>query len=274
VSEKNKSAGICSLTDLPPSAVVGTSSLRRQAQIKRLRPDLTCLTVRGNLQTRLRKLDNPESFDSSDSVAPRFDALVLAAAGVKRLGWDERVTETLGTPSHDAAASASASSGPFPWGVGQGALAVEVRAGDKDLAEMINEAMGDVSTTLCCLAERAMLRGLLGGCQVPIAVSSEHLPDAHSVELHGWVASLDGSEVVESESTWRLRLPSSERDESQFLGYSLEPFAAGYLFALSSQQTRRAVLMGKALADDLVSKGAARLLGDRSELRPATFGCA
>src|ERR1035441_1545135 len=127
------------LADLPLSAKVGTSSLRRAAQLRQLRPDLQVESVRGNLDTRLRKLDEGQ-----------YDAILLAAAGLKRLGWGGRIAEIL-APEQMCPA------------VGQGALAIETRAGFEGVALLDHPA-----THAAVLAERAVLRALGGGCQVPI----------------------------------------------------------------------------------------------------------
>src|SRR5450759_3118081 len=153
------------LAGLPPGAKVGTSSLRRAAQLRRLRPDLQVESIRGNLDTRLRKLDEGQ-----------YDAILLAAAGLKRLGWGDRIAELL---SPDEMCPA----------VGQGALAIETRAGFEGVA-----VLDHPDTHTAILAERAVLRALGGGCQVPIGayatVSREY------VRLLGIVAAPDGSQVI------------------------------------------------------------------------------
>src|ERR1039457_3272702 len=127
------------LADLPLFAKVGTSSLRRAAQLRQLRPDLQVESVRGNLDTRLRKLDEGQ-----------YDAILLAAAGLKRLGWGGRIAEIL-SPNQMCPA------------VGQGPLAIEPRAGFEGVA-----LLDHADTHTAILAERAVLRALGGGCQVPI----------------------------------------------------------------------------------------------------------
>src|SRR5450755_1221269 len=127
------------LADLPLGAKVGTSSLRRAAQLRQLRPDLQVESVRGNLDTRLRKLDEGQ-----------YDAILLAAAGLKRLGWGDRIAEILAPEKMCPA-------------VGQGALAIETRAGSTAVA-----ALDHADTHIAVMAERAVLAALGGGCQVPI----------------------------------------------------------------------------------------------------------
>ncbi len=155
--------------DLPSGAKVGTSSLRRQAQLLAHRQDLNVSMLRGNVNTRLRKLQDGE-----------YDAIVLAAAGLARLGWAEHVTEYL-SPSLSLPA------------VGQGALGIESRADDtfvRGLLEPINDAM----TSMAVSAERAFLDRLEGGCQVPIA--GHAVVENQSVRFEGLVASVDGTRVI------------------------------------------------------------------------------
>lgn len=158
-----------SFDGLPRGAVLGTSSLRRQAQIHAARPDLVIEPVRGNVDTRLRKLDSGE-----------FDAIVLASAGLDRLGFENRITERL---SEELVLPA----------VGQGALAIETRSDDFSIAEAVRP-LDHRATRLACDAERAFLKGLGGGCLVPIAGRARIHSDILS--LSGLVASLDGSEVI------------------------------------------------------------------------------
>ena len=161
-------------TDLPKGARVGTSSLRRQAQIKSVRPDLNIFPLRGNVDTRLRKLESAE-----------FDAIILAAAGLNRLGRTERVREVLPVEVMCPA-------------VGQGALGVEARADDaatlKELA-----FLDDTAARRATAAERALLRTLGGGCQVPIGAYAEAVDG--TLKLTAVVAHPDGSEVLREQRT-------------------------------------------------------------------------
>ena len=140
------------LSDLPAGAVVGTSSLRRIAQLKRKFPHLKYTDVRGNIGTRLRKLDDPDS---------EYSAIVLAAAGLQRLGMLDRVSNFL-----------SRDNGGMLHAVGQGALGIEVRKGDARVAELLSR-IGCERTTRQTLAERSLMRTLEGGCSVPIGVETE-----------------------------------------------------------------------------------------------------
>ena len=160
-----------SLAALPAGAVVGTSSLRRRAQLLRVRPDLTIVDLRGNLDTRLAKLDRGE-----------VDAIVLAVAGLVRLGWSERVTEIL---SPEACLPA----------VGQGALAIEAREDDAETLTMLS-VLNDEKTRMAVTAERAFLGVMGGGCQVPVGVHAVMVDD-ETVKLKAIIASLDGKTRVE-----------------------------------------------------------------------------
>lgn len=158
------------LADLPSGARVGTSSLRRAAQLRAVRPDLTVESIRGNLDTRLRKLDEGQ-----------FDAIVLAAAGLRRLGWAARISELL-EPSVMCPA------------VGQGALAIETRNGG-DSAAALCARLNHETTARCVEAERAVLRALGGGCQVPIGAHAT-IGAEQMMTLQAVVAAPDGGQVI------------------------------------------------------------------------------
>jgi hydroxymethylbilane synthase len=167
------------LNDLPQGAKVGTSSLRRMALLQRMRPDLQLLPVRGNLDTRLRKLDNGE-----------FDALLLAAAGLKRLGLGERMTQIF-EPSEML---------PAP---GQGALGIEVRADRSDLIAAL-APLNHQKTHFVCLAERAVSRALGGSCSVALAAHATWNADVLSIKAtwhsdeRGWRESAAAAQVAEA----------------------------------------------------------------------------
>jgi len=162
-----------SLATLPEGSVVGTSSLRRLAQLRHHYPQLLFKDVRGNVITRLEKLD-----------AGEYDCLILAAAGLGRLGLGERIHELI-----DPSISLHA--------VGQGALGIECRLGDQGVLEQI-KVLEHLPTARRCLAERAFLRQLEGGCQVPIGVNSSFEgPDTdQQLVLTGMVAALDGKRLI------------------------------------------------------------------------------
>ncbi len=158
-----------SLDELPRGAKVGTSSLRRQCQLKAVRPDLEIFPLRGNVDTRLRKLETGE-----------YDAIILAAAGVKRLGLDKHVKSRIPV---DVMCSA----------VGQGALAIEARANDAQVLPYL-EFLNDPDTRLAVLCERAVLGSMGGGCQVPIGAFAE--VQSGAIMLRAMVGRPDGSEVL------------------------------------------------------------------------------
>ncbi|WP_062309678.1 hydroxymethylbilane synthase [Alicyclobacillus sendaiensis] len=160
--------------DLPPGARVGTSSLRRQAALRRLRPDLVVATLRGNVDTRLRRLEEGQ-----------FDAIVLAASGLHRLGLGDRITEYLPVDR-------------FVPAVGQGALAVECRAEDDDVMQCL-AAIADPDATRAVEAERAFLSRLEGSCQVPIGAYAE--PVGRDLRLLAFVADPSGSHCLQLERT-------------------------------------------------------------------------
>lgn len=158
------------LRELPQGAVVGTSSLRRLAQLMAIRPDLQIRTLRGNIDTRLRKLQDDE-----------FDAIVLAAAGLHRMGWHARITEYLNVESCLPA-------------LGQGILGIECRREDHELRALL-ALLTDAATEQAAKAERRLLLELNGSCQVPIGGFAEVLTDT-KLRLQGLVASQDGSKVI------------------------------------------------------------------------------
>ncbi len=161
-----------SFSELPQGARVGTSSLRRRAQLLCARPDLTMIDLRGNVNTRLRKLDEGE-----------YDAIVLAVAGLKRLGFADRIRQVL---PRDMVLPA----------VGQGALAIETREDDKETREMLSFLRDD--DTICCTeAERSFLARVEGGCQVPVGVYATVEGDGLHVEAV--IASLDGQRFYRSD---------------------------------------------------------------------------
>jgi hydroxymethylbilane synthase len=157
------------LADLPPGAKVGTSSLRRAAQLRAARPDLVIENIRGNLDTRLRKLDEGQ-----------YDAIVLAAAGLRRLGWADRIAELLPVDTVCPA-------------VGQGALAVETRD-DESEGAILARRLDHQPSRQAVTAERAVLRAMGGGCQVPIGAYARIVDDV--LHLRAVVISPDGATVV------------------------------------------------------------------------------
>lgn len=159
------------LEDLPEGAVLGTSSLRRQCQIQALRPDLQIKSLRGNVNTRLKKLDDGE-----------YDAIILAAAGMIRLDMHSRIRYAIPTEQSLPAC-------------GQGAVGIELRVGDDRTAEILS-VLHDEPTAICVRAERAMNTRLNGGCQVPIAGFAELSNDGQQLSMRGLVGSVDGETML------------------------------------------------------------------------------
>jgi hydroxymethylbilane synthase len=162
------------LETLPAGAVIGTSSLRRLAQLRHKFPHFTFRDVRGNLITRMAKLD-----------AGEYDALILAVAGLERLEMSDRIHQIL-PPEISLHA------------VGQGALGIECRADDTEVIQLL-KAIEHPATRDRCLAERSFLRVLEGGCQVPIGVNTEI--NGNELTLKGLVASVDGQQLVKDSVT-------------------------------------------------------------------------
>ncbi|MBO8233403.1 hydroxymethylbilane synthase [Prochlorococcus marinus XMU1419] len=176
----NKKNNCYKLETLPAGSIVGTSSLRRLAQLRNKYPHLVFKDIRGNVITRLEKLD-----------AEEFDCIILAAAGLKRLGFESRIHQII--PDEISLHA-----------VGQGALGIECKSDDKKVLEIIN-VLEDKPTSQRCLAERSFLRELEGGCQVPIGVNSKIQNE--QLCLTGMVASLDGERLIKDEYIGNINDP-------------------------------------------------------------------
>lgn len=170
------------LRDLPAGARVGTSSLRRTAQLLHWRPDLVPVSIRGNVQTRLGKIETAH-----------LAGVILARAGLERLGLADRITEVLQAPQWLPAA-------------GQGALAIECRADDEELLALL-AGIHDPETAAAVAAERAILAALEGGCQVPIGAASVYEND--TIQVQGRLLSLDGATVIEAVRTGKCSAAAS-----------------------------------------------------------------
>lgn len=166
--------------DLPPNSKVGTSSLRRRAQLIKIRPDLQYLDIRGNLNTRLQKLDDGH-----------YDAIILAYAGIKRLNFQHRIKDTF-------------SIGQIIPAAGQGALAIEARSNDIEIKNLLT-SLNHYQTSLTTLAERSFLSEMRGGCQVPIGAIAVLIDDC--INLTGFISSLDGVEFYKA--TQKSKNPSA-----------------------------------------------------------------
>lgn len=180
-----------SLDELPDGAVLGTSSLRRECQIAHTKGNLTIKSLRGNVGTRLSKLD-----------AGEYDAIILATSGLERLGLGERIRHEL-----DDELSLPA--------VGQGALAIECRADDETILQLL-APLNHLATRLCVIAERAMNKTLEGGCQVPIAGFATI--DGDTLSLRGRVGSIDGKTLLKSQNTITLTHTADDEQNAENLG--------------------------------------------------------
>jgi hydroxymethylbilane synthase len=180
------------LAELPPGSVVGTSSVRRSAQIKRKYPQLKFKDVRGNLGTRLGKLDAEDG---------EYSCLILAAAGLLRMDLGYRITQMLDSKTPG---------GGILHAVGQGALAIEIREGDERVVGLLS-SLSNQDSTLAGMAERSLMRALEGGCSVPIGVETTWI-EKGKLLMKAIVVSLDGTESVESERLDEI-LTAKDADE-------------------------------------------------------------
>lgn len=170
------------LESLPAGSIVGTSSLRRQSQLQARFPALKVESLRGNLQTRLRKLDEGQ-----------YAAIILAAAGLKRLGLEDRIREAI-DPDQSIPA------------VGQGALGIEINAERHDLLDIL-APLNHAETAACVEAERGMSRALAGSCQVPLGAFAQQQGD--TLHMTGFVASIDGKELLRESAQGRATQPEA-----------------------------------------------------------------
>uniref|UniRef100_A0A3B3TNM9 hydroxymethylbilane synthase n=1 Tax=Poecilia latipinna TaxID=48699 RepID=A0A3B3TNM9_9TELE len=214
------------LDTLPEKSVIGTSSLRRAAQLKKRFPHLEFKDIRGNLNTRLKKLDEKDD----------FAAIILAAAGLKRMGWENRIS--------------------------MGALAVEVRARDADILEMVS-VLHDPDTVLRCIAERAFLKQLEGGCSVPVAVHTK--VKESQLYMTGAVYSLDGSQSIKETMQTSIAPgdESLERVDEQVQRVGVTAMK------VPAEAQDAAERLGIKLADLLLSKGAKEILTVARQLNDA-----
>lgn len=170
------------LSGLPRGAIIGTSSLRRRSQLLAYRPDLKIADLRGNLDSRVKKLSRGD-----------FDAIILAVAGLVRINWFNRITEVI---PYDIMLPA----------VGQGALGITIRKQDKDIIELIS-CLNDENSNVAVSVERALLGELGGGCQVPIGAVCEL--SGEEVSLKAVVASADGEKIIREEAScprWEMKM--------------------------------------------------------------------
>lgn len=197
------------LSEIPAGSVVGTSSIRRAAQLARKYPHLKVQDVRGNIGTRLSKLDAEDG---------PYTCLILAAAGLIRLGFGHRIHQYLDSKSAG-----------MLYAVGQGALGIEVRKDDKFMGEMLS-TIGHRETTFACLAERSLLRKLEGGCSAPLGVETEWVQDSDGsskLKMRTVVVSVDGSESVEVEIDEVVDSPQSAEEFGSAVANALVAKGAG-----------------------------------------------
>lgn len=217
-----------SLDELPSNAVVGTSSLRRAAQLRRLHPHLKLDDVRGNLNTRLRKLDEEGG---------KYSALVLAAAGVLRMKWDHRITDYLQPEK-------------YLYAVGQGSLAVQCRADDADVMTMLAK-LTDKSSLLQAITERSFLHRLNSGCSAPVAVRSEVKDGV--MTFTGVVYSVDGQRMFSADSHMTF---STENGDEAILNNGTTVLVCCDINRLHQCDAEQAQKLGLTVADDLLRQGA------------------
>lgn len=194
------------LADMPQGAKIGTSSLRRCAQLLNYRPDFNLVDLRGNLNTRMAKLDREN-----------MDGIILAAAGIERLGWGDRITERI----------------PFEVSlpaVGQGSIGIEIRGEDEEVFNVVQK-LNHPASEFSIKAERAMLKKLEGGCQIPIGALG--LVEEGRLTLQGLVAGLDGKELIRDSV-------SGKAEEAAALGQDL----ADKLIAMGADRILMAVRQG------------------------------
>ncbi|XP_015511863.1 porphobilinogen deaminase isoform X1 [Neodiprion pinetum] len=226
------------LSSLPEGSVIGTSSLRRSAQLARNMPHLKVESIRGNLNTRLKKLDDESS---------TFAAIILAAAGMKRMGWEDRISQLL-EPEEAL------------YAVGQGALGVECRETDWDILSLLSP-LHDIETTLRCVCERSFLRTLGGGCSAPVAVCSSLVEK--DLSITGAVWSLNGQTTISSTLKSKIYLPDDDGEPPKKCPYreprlycSIVPGKVSGISLYGAEQ------LGQDIAEQLVSKGALAIMSE------------
>ncbi|KAH3682299.1 hypothetical protein WICPIJ_006736 [Wickerhamomyces pijperi] len=194
-----KDSPYSSLGELPSGSIVGTSSVRRSSQLKRHYPHLRFESIRGNLQTRLRKLDDPET---------EFKCIILATAGLVRMGLGDRITERLNCKV-------------MMHAVGQGALGIEIRKDDAVMKQVLKQ-IEDKESAARCVAERSLMRSLEGGCSVPIGVWTEYDHASKQLDFKGMVNSVNGEKVVQSSVCGVINLEEDDyKQKAEELGLSL-----------------------------------------------------
>ncbi|XP_015609689.1 porphobilinogen deaminase isoform X3 [Cephus cinctus] len=224
------------LETLPEGSIIGTSSLRRSAQLARNMPHLKVENIRGNLNTRLKKLDDEDG---------PFAAIILAAAGLNRMGWQDRISQLL-DPEDTL------------YAIGQGALGVECRETDWNTLSLL-EPLHDVETTLKCVCERSFLKTLGGGCSAPVAVASSL--NGKDLTITGAVWSLDGQTLIKDTLKSKLYLPNDDGEPPKKCPYreprlycSVAPGKVSGISLLGAEQ------LGKDIAKSLIDKDALEIM--------------
>ncbi|BFZ24122.1 hypothetical protein BsWGS_27162 [Bradybaena similaris] len=216
------------LKDLPPGSVIGTSSVRRAAQIKRMYPHYKIENIRGNLNTRFKKLSEQDV----------YDAIILAVAGLQRMGWSDWMSQVL-------------TSEECMYAVCQGAIAVECLASDEAILRLLHR-IHDHDSTVACVAERAFLRKLEGGCSVPVSVVTEIC--GNQLSIRGGVFSTDGHQAIQHHMHVDLEHASSlVPSGSSFVGIHCQT-------ATKKHHYISALAAGDRLADGLLLQGADSIL--------------
>ncbi|XP_065347724.1 porphobilinogen deaminase [Cloeon dipterum] len=230
-----------SLSELAKNSIVGTSSLRRVAQVRQLYPDLEVKSIRGNLNTRLSKLTNSVvDSNNKDAENPlQYSAIMLAVAGIERMGWENKISQIL-EPSE------------IMYAVGQGALAIECRSDDQKTVDFL-APLHDRSTVLRVVAERSLLKKLGGGCSAPVAVNCT-LDDNDNLSLEAGVWSLDGKKSLKK----KLSAVIATKDEPpKKMTKKEDTLFAGILAGkLLKDELEMAQDLGIKVAEELVAEGA------------------
>nr|AVW80116.1 porphobilinogen deaminase [Dugesia japonica] len=248
-----------SLSSLPNGSIVGTSSVRRTAQLKKKFPQLEFVSIRGNLNTRLLKLDDPEkAFKMRKGDNQKYDAIILAKAGLERLNWAYRISETL---SYDDTL----------YAVGQGALACECRYNDIETRKLL-ATINDEYSILTCIVERTFLHKLDGGCSTPIGVRT-YLKENQLI-FQGCLMSLDGSNTITNKI--EIELPNTTKSSSEapknghksnqkMNGVSHLNFTGIDIYGIDSQtkiKIETCAILGVNLANSILFQGGDKILNE------------
>ncbi|KAF7989309.1 hypothetical protein HCN44_007983 [Aphidius gifuensis] len=241
------------LKTLPKGSIIGTSSLRRSAQLSKNLPHLEVKSIRGNLNTRLKKLDESDKIDNTKIVENdeyNYSAIILAVAGLNRMQWSDRISEIL--DSDDAL-----------YAVGQGALGIECRENDFDILKIL-EPLNDVESTLRCICERSFLKKLGGGCSAPVGVSTTL--ENKKLTITGAVWSLNGDTMIKDTMDCKLYLRDDDGEPPQKCPYR-EPrlYCSVVPGKVSGMSLLVAENLGEDLAQSLIEKNALEIMSKARE---------